>query len=85
MAYHVLKDRCPEKGTLSIADINKELDSVAAGYATKDQDMVQRSLLHLMKNVSSQELKWLVRIILKEMKMGMGMLLPLVALMLYCH
>ncbi|ESO08239.1 hypothetical protein HELRODRAFT_75449 [Helobdella robusta] len=68
----VLKNRCSEKGVLSIAEVNKQLDAIARGHVIKDEDDVQKSLLHLMKNVSSCELEWLVRIILKEVKLGLS-------------
>ena len=32
-AYFVLKNRCPEKGTLTVEDVNKSLDAIALSNA----------------------------------------------------
>ena len=72
MAYFVLKPRCPDKGSLSIKDVNDCLDAIAAGNAKKDKQGVRKSILHLLRNLSAVEQKWLIRMIMKKLKCGMS-------------
>jgi len=72
VAYWVLKPRCAEQGTLKLADINECLDGIAQCNAAKDKDGVRRHLLHALRNTSAKEQKWLIRIIMKELKMGLS-------------
>ncbi|XP_071488614.1 DNA ligase 4-like [Diadema antillarum] len=72
VAYFVLRNRCPEKGSLSIRDVNDNLDSIALNNASKKKDLVKKSLLTLLRNTSAIEQKWLIRMIMKEMKIGLS-------------
>ncbi|XP_055945641.1 DNA ligase 4-like [Argiope bruennichi] len=72
VAYFVLKNRSPEKGTLTIYDINYYLDSIAANHADKNKDELKHDLLHLLRNTTALEQKWLIRMILKDMKLGIS-------------
>ncbi|KAM4711049.1 LOW QUALITY PROTEIN: DNA ligase 4 [Anableps anableps] len=72
MAYFVLKKRCNSQGNLSIKEVNDFLDSVAINNASKQKDQVKKSLLHLITQSSALEQKWLIRMILKDMKLGVS-------------
>ncbi|XP_029375946.1 DNA ligase 4 [Echeneis naucrates] len=72
MAYFVLKKRCSHQGNLSIKEVNDFLDSVAANNASKQKDLVKKNLLHLITQSSALEQKWLIRMILKDMKLGIS-------------
>ncbi|XP_053735397.1 DNA ligase 4 [Synchiropus splendidus] len=72
MAYFVLKKRCTNQGNLSIKDVNDFLDSVAMNNASKKKDLVKKSLLHLITQSTALEQKWLIRMILKDMKVGIS-------------
>lgn len=72
VAYFVLKKRCTSQGTLSVKEVNGFLDSVAINNASKKKDLVKKSLLHLITHSSALEQKWLVRMILKDMKLGIS-------------
>ena len=65
MAYFVLKPRCPQRGTLTILQVNQTLDSIASNNAAKKKAGVEHSILYLLKNLSALEQKWLVRMIVK--------------------
>ena len=65
MAYFVLKPRCPQRGTLTILQVNQTLDSIASNNAAKKKAAVEDSILYLLKNLSALEQKWLVRMIVK--------------------
>eukprot|EP00118_Oscarella_pearsei_P008725 m.46483 g.46483 ORF g.46483 m.46483 type:complete len:987 (+) comp33697_c0_seq3:313-3273(+) len=72
VAFYVLKNRCPEKGSLTIEDVNIHLDELSRGSAKKDRDGMKKALMHLLRNLSAIEQKWLIRVILKEMKLGIS-------------
>ncbi|XP_017292785.1 DNA ligase 4 isoform X2 [Kryptolebias marmoratus] len=72
MAYFVLKKRCSSQGGLSVKEVNDFLDSVAINNANKQKDQVKKSLLHLITQSSALEQKWLIRMILKDMKLGIS-------------
>ncbi|XP_028326722.1 DNA ligase 4 [Gouania willdenowi] len=72
MAYFVLKKRCTGRETLSIKEVNEFLDSVAINNASKKKDQVKKSLLLLITQSSALEQKWLIRMILKDMKLGIS-------------
>lgn len=72
IAYFVLKQRCPNKGTLTIQEVNDHLDSIALNNAVKKKDLVKKSLLQLICQSSALEQKWLIRMILKDMKLGIS-------------
>lgn len=72
MAYFVLKKRCDSEGKLTIKQVNDFLDSVAIHNAKKQKDQVKKNLLHLITQSSALEQKWLIRMILKDMKLGVS-------------
>ncbi|XP_062270491.1 DNA ligase 4 [Scomber scombrus] len=72
MAYFVLKKRCTSQGNLSIKEVNDFLDTVAINNAGKQKDLVKKSLLHIITQSTALEQKWLIRMILKDMKLGIS-------------
>ncbi|XP_019385218.1 PREDICTED: DNA ligase 4 isoform X2 [Crocodylus porosus] len=72
IAYFVLKPRCPEQGKLTIKQVNELLDSIASNNATKRKDLVKKSLLQLITQSSALEQKWLIRMIIKDLKLGVS-------------
>nr|KAG5701196.1 hypothetical protein BaRGS_023305 [Batillaria attramentaria] len=72
MAYFVLKPRCPQQGSLTIQQVNEKLDAIASNNAAKKKTAVEESILYLLKHLSALEQKWLVRMIVKELKVGLS-------------
>ncbi|XP_028810741.1 DNA ligase 4 isoform X2 [Denticeps clupeoides] len=72
MAYFVLKKRCTSQGNLSIKEVNDFLDSVAIHNASKQKEQVKKNLLHLITHSTALEQKWLIRMVLKDMKLGIS-------------
>lgn len=75
VAYLVLRNRCPNKGTLTIADVNRLLDEVSDAHAhggAEGSRRTREALCTLLRQTTASEQKWLVRMILKEMKMGLS-------------
>ncbi|KAK8108850.1 DNA ligase 4 [Apiospora sp. TS-2023a] len=56
-----------EPGDMSIADVNVMLDKLSAASGEKEQLPILESFYHRM---NADELMWLIRIILKQMKVG---------------
>ncbi|CAM1297752.1 LIG4 (predicted) [Pycnogonum litorale] len=72
VAYNVLRNRCPDTGKLTIEDVNDHLDKVSFHNAAKDKGQIKYHLLQLLRNTSATEQKWLIRMIMKDMKMGLS-------------
>lgn len=72
VAYFVLKNRCREDITLSIAEVNNHLDIISSSNSRgkEGQKDVNNSIKHLLVNLSALQLKWMIRIILKDLKIG---------------
>ncbi|KAG8188782.1 hypothetical protein JTE90_009176 [Oedothorax gibbosus] len=70
VAYFVLKNRSPENGSMTVYDVNHYLDNIAESHAGKNKDELKNGLLHLFRNTSALEQKWMIRMILKDMKLG---------------
>nr|XP_045601538.1 DNA ligase 4-like [Procambarus clarkii]XP_045601539.1 DNA ligase 4-like [Procambarus clarkii] len=72
VAYYVLKNRCPAEGKMTLHDVDIQLTSIAENYAAKNHDDVERSLLTMLRNMTATEQKWLIRVLLKDMRLGIG-------------
>lgn len=70
IAYFVLKPRCLQKGSLTIQQVNDILDSIASNNSAKRKDLIKKSLLQLITQSSALEQKWLIRMIVKDLKLG---------------
>ncbi|XP_077170434.1 DNA ligase 4 [Paroedura picta] len=70
IAYFVLKPRCIKQGQLTVQQVNVLLDSVSTNNASKRKDLVKKSLLQLITQSSALEQKWLIRMIVKDLKLG---------------
>lgn len=67
--YEVLSKRPVrmEPGTMTIADVNEKLDKLAAASGEAEQRPI---LEDFYRHMNAEELMWLIRIILKQMKVG---------------
>lgn len=57
---------------MSVAEVNARLNEIVLANANDGRQGVERVLLDVFKRMSDLQQKWLVRIILKDMKLGMG-------------
>lgn len=67
--YQSLQNRCPEKGSMTIEEINTSLDLL--NVATDKSKRIE-ILKNVLIKTTALEQKWFVRIILKQLKMGMS-------------
>lgn len=72
IAYFVLKPRCLQKGRLTIQQVNDILDSIASNNSAKRKDLIKKNLLQLISQSSALEQKWLIRMIVKDLKLGIS-------------
>ncbi|XP_052777625.1 DNA ligase 4-like [Mya arenaria] len=72
VVYFVLQSRCPSRGSLFIEEVNDCLDGIATNNAAKKKDIVRKHIVRLITNMSALELKWLTRMIVKELKIGLS-------------
>ena len=66
--YEVLKNRAYQNRDLSVHDVNQELDKIVVLNAQKRG--VNEILLDMFQKMNATLVKWLVRLILKDMKFG---------------
>ena len=65
--HFVLRNRAGDKSTLTVEDVNRELDELANSLTKDDKKKV---LSRLLQSTNALEQKWLTKIILKDLKMG---------------
>ncbi|XP_016845791.1 DNA ligase 4 isoform X1 [Nasonia vitripennis] len=68
--YWLMKNHLPEGGTLSIQHVNEFLDNIAA--CNEENRSKDEHFRHLTSKVNAMELKWLTRLLLKELKLGLA-------------
>ncbi|KAJ3226677.1 DNA ligase (ATP) [Clydaea vesicula] len=68
--YDILSNRCVvQHGTITISDVNKKLDELCLNQERESQEEVLR---YFYMNCTAEEQKWIVRIILKDLKIGIS-------------
>ncbi|XP_075419550.1 DNA ligase 4 [Tenrec ecaudatus] len=72
IAYFVLKPRSLQKGSLTIQQVNDILDSVASNNSAHKKNLVKNSLLQFITQSSALEQKWFIRMILKDLHLGVS-------------
>ncbi|KFQ18702.1 PREDICTED: DNA ligase 4 [Merops nubicus] len=72
IAYFVLKPRSPKRGRLTIEQVNEHLDAIANNNAAKNKGLLKKSLLQLITQSTALEQKWLIRMIIKDLKLGVS-------------
>lgn len=72
VAYYVLRSRCEDKGQMTLEEVDEHLTAIAENYAAKKHEEVERSLLTMLRNMTATEQKWLIRVLLKDMRLGIG-------------
>jgi len=71
-AYYVLKNRCPDKGDITLQQVDEQLTSMAENYAAKNHEDIDKSILVMLRTMTATEQKWLMRVLLKDMRLGLG-------------
>ncbi|KAJ2948083.1 hypothetical protein O0L34_g9881 [Tuta absoluta] len=73
VAYYVLKKRDAKKArSLTIGEINDILDKIATAEVGNKGPVLDEAFSYALNNLSADQMKWFLRIILKDLKLGMG-------------
>ena len=70
--YDVIKLRSYDASEISVAEINKRLDDIVAAHETEGRKAVSDILKQLFIKLDAEQQKWLVRIILKNLRLDLG-------------
>ncbi|BES90790.1 DNA ligase [Nesidiocoris tenuis] len=72
VAYWILRNKCGKSTKITVGDINASLDLISEKHASHDPRAVDEILISLFRKMSAEEQKWLIRIILKDMHLGLS-------------
>ncbi|KAF6216000.1 hypothetical protein GE061_000337 [Apolygus lucorum] len=72
VAYWILRNKCGQSSNITIGGINNSLDLIAEKHASQDPRAVDDILSELLRKMSADEQKWFLRIILKDMHLGLS-------------
>ncbi|CAH0695405.1 unnamed protein product [Spodoptera exigua] len=73
VAYFAFKSRMkPKCEEITIGDINALLDSIAAAEVGMKASVLDETFSHVINKVTADQMKWFLRLILKELKLEMG-------------
>ena len=64
-----MSNRCRGKSELSLNQVNSLLDNLAQGF---DNDQKKAVLTKMVNSTTVNEQKWLIKVILKDLKIGIG-------------
>ncbi|KAJ6639658.1 DNA ligase 4 [Pseudolycoriella hygida] len=70
VVYDVMKNRCCKVGELTVADVNKHLDTIAFCYKNNERKKIDDEIIKMVEGMTALDQKWLIRMILKEMYLG---------------
>lgn len=68
--FNVVKDRCPRTCSLSIGKLNAYLDAIANPQTKRIE--VENIFTQIITSTTAKDQKWIVRIILKKMNLGIA-------------
>lgn len=68
----ILRNRCGQGDEMTIGDVNKCLDNISLKHASHDPRGVDDEFTDMVQKMSNEEQKWVIRIVLKSMDLGLG-------------
>lgn len=68
----ILRTRCGQGNEMTIGEVNQALDNIANKHKDNDPRGVDDEFTNMVQKMSNEEQKWLIRIIIKEMGIGLG-------------
>ena len=68
--HDVIKDRAYERTKMSVANVNDKLDELVRQYAIDGMKAAKELIKGLFLSMDAGQIMWLVRIILKDLKLG---------------
>ncbi|CAD8171259.1 unnamed protein product [Paramecium octaurelia] len=68
VVHNVIKDYCRKDSIITISEVDSLLDNLVKAQDTKEQELV---IVDLIKVCTADEILWIIRIILKDLKIGL--------------
>ncbi|CAG0913200.1 unnamed protein product [Notodromas monacha] len=74
VACEFLRNRCPEKSnpSITVQTVNDWLSGIAKANGENDPDGQRRILKECLRSLTAVQFKWLIRIMVKDMKLKLG-------------
>ncbi|XP_034236101.1 DNA ligase 4-like isoform X2 [Thrips palmi] len=72
VAFWILKRICGAGGELTVDDVNGHLDKIASFNASGKPKCVDAELTDTLHRMSPEEQKWFIRLLLKDLRLGVG-------------
>lgn len=68
----IMKVRCAEQSQLTVYEVNRHLDTIAECNQNNNRSKIDDELIQMINGMTAIDQKWLTRIILKKMRLGLG-------------
>ncbi|XP_053682704.1 DNA ligase 4 isoform X2 [Sabethes cyaneus] len=70
--FTLMRGRCPQECQLTVWDVNQRLDAIGEHYQNSGRrGKIQDELIRLVEGLTQLDQKWLIRIILKNLRLGL--------------
>uniref|UniRef100_A0A8D8A156 DNA ligase 4 n=1 Tax=Culex pipiens TaxID=7175 RepID=A0A8D8A156_CULPI len=70
--FRLMQGRCPPEGSLTVWEVNERLDAIGGHYVNGERRRIGEELERLVGGMSQVDQKWLIRILLKNLRLGMS-------------
>ncbi|XP_065089614.1 DNA ligase 4-like [Ochlerotatus camptorhynchus] len=70
--FTLMRGRCPEECSMTVWDVNQRLDAMGQHYQNGKRSKTQDDLIEMVQGMTQLDQKWLIRIILKNLRLGMS-------------
>lgn len=70
--FTLMRGRCPEECHMTVWDVNQHLDAMGQHYQNGRRSKTQDELIQMVQGMTQLDQKWLIRIILKNLRLGMS-------------
>ncbi|KAL9692558.1 hypothetical protein quinque_015737 [Culex quinquefasciatus] len=71
--FRLMQGRCPPEGSLTVWEVNERLDAIGGHYVNGERRRIGEELERLVGGMSQVDQKWLIRILLKNLRLGMSL------------
>ncbi|XP_062537233.1 DNA ligase 4 [Armigeres subalbatus] len=70
--FTLMRGRCPQECLMTVWDVNRRLDAMGQHYQNGHRGKSQDELIEMVQGMTQLDQKWLIRIILKNLRLGMS-------------
>ncbi|XP_055613187.1 DNA ligase 4-like [Uranotaenia lowii] len=69
--FTLMRGRCPQECRVTVWDVNERLDAIGEHYRNGRKGKILDELIRMVEGMTQLDQKWLIRIILKNLRLGM--------------